>query len=239
MSRVPFLVPLSLISLLLALPGASLAQNLTGVVLAGDTGAPISGATVRAVGVTSSPAQAPSMYETQTDVNGEYALPTPVGLYRVCVSAGGPYLNPCLWGGALTVAAGAAPSSVRLQKGAMFIARIHASHDLLAQAETVHGGAVNAHIAAGPFAKFPLPVVYESATVRDYGEVLPLNLAITLAVSSPLFAVMDSAGAAAPLQGIAFTITDSDFAPASLFAMRIGGAAQRPAAKIMHFYVNR
>ena len=222
---------------LLAAPLTSLAQNLTGTVLAGDTGAPISGAMVRAVGIASSRAQPPNMYQIQTDVNGKYALTVSSGQYRLCVSgAPGSYLDPCLWGGALVAAAGGVAPTVRLQKGAMFIARVHSAHELLTQSEIVRGAAITAHVSGGPFAQFPLPLVYESATVRDYGEVLPRNLAMTLVVKSPQLNLSDHLGAAVSLQGNGFTITDSDFAPTSQSAVKFGRAQEKPAAKMVHFY---
>ncbi len=222
---------------LLATARISLAQNISGTVLASDTGAPIFGALVMAVGVTSSPSQPPVMYQARTNTSGTFTLATAAGQYRMCASGGGPYLNPCLWGGVTTVSSGAAALNLTLQKGALFIARVHTSTQALSQTETVHGSAIAPQVAGGPFTSFPLPLIYESASTRDYGAILPLNLAMTLVMTSRL-SLTDSTGAAVSPQGAPLSITSADFAPAGGLAVLFGGAPIIPAAKILHFYVN-
>src|SRR5207245_2163438 len=189
------------------------AQNLAGTVVAGDTGQPISGATVIAVQRALSLSQKPTIYESKADGSGRYGMIVQPGQYQLCVHAAGLYLDPCQWGGvntATVTATTVAQAQLTLRKGAPFILRVHDPNNVLAKAETVPGGAIPAFVSAGPIGPFPLVVVYDDSRVRDYGAVLPLNIALTVNVVGSNVVLNDGNGKVLSLQGIPCQISPSD-----------------------------
>jgi hypothetical protein len=48
------------------------------------------------------------------DSSGKYVLPASAGQYRVCVYGADPYLDPCQWGGSVTLAVASAVVSTPL-----------------------------------------------------------------------------------------------------------------------------
>src|ERR1039458_3831916 len=83
----------------LTVPVAMLAQNVTGTLVAADTGAPIVRATVVAVPKAPSAAGRATVYKASVDSAGNYAMTVSLGQYQLCVYGAEPYLNPCQWGG--------------------------------------------------------------------------------------------------------------------------------------------
>jgi len=172
---------------LAAMPAAMVAQNLSGTVVADDTGKPLTGATVIAIQKTGAVSQRPAIYKAPVDASGRYAMTVSAGQYQLCVHGGGLYLDPCQWGSATTrsvTAAAAASAALRLQKGAWFILRVHDAQGLLPQGESVHGSSVSVHVTGAAVKQFPLPMVYDSGRVRDYGAVVPMNSPLNVVVGS-------------------------------------------------------
>ena len=191
------------------------AQSLTGNVTAADTGATIAGASVVAVQKPTSPGQQPTIFKAVTDENGFYAISAPPAQYALCVHTmlRSLYLDPCQWGSPAQVtigasaAASAAPQVVplALQKGARFIVRVHDRKQVLSQAETLAGIAVSAFVSSASVKQFPLPMIYSDGNVRDYGTVVPINIPMSVTITSNAVALADSTGAplsrsAMPLQ---------------------------------------
>jgi hypothetical protein len=218
---------------------AVLAQNLTGTVIADDTGSPLAAAEVVAIQRTSSLSQRPAIVTSRVDASGRYVITAPPGQYLLCVSHAGLYLDPCRWGGAKTVSVtGATAQSValRLQKGWRFLLRVHDSGRLLAQAGTLPGDGISVLLTAPGRGAFPLPVVYDSGRVRDWGAVVPVNLPMSVTVNSSKLRLRHQSGAAPDPQGIPFQILPSDIPDEASVAASHGFHFRPPDAKIIHLY---
>ncbi len=231
------LAGISLIASCAAAAGIAAAQALSGTVTADDTGAPIGGATVVAIQKTVSHAQQPAIYWAGTDSAGRYAMTVSAGQYQLCVHGAGVYLNPCEWGaGNRTVpVSAAATADLRLKKGAWLIVRIHDRERLMPHAETVRGGAVTAFVAGGTIPQFPLPLIYDHGSVRDYGAVVPMNLAMRARVVSASLVLNDSTGVPLGAEGVPFQVTAADF-PANTLPREVARMFPRATAKFIHVY---
>jgi hypothetical protein len=228
------------ITALAIFPAVVAGQNLSGTVVADDTGMPISGATVVAIQQTATVSQRPAIYKASVDAAGQYAMTVSAGQYQVCVHGGGLYLDPCQWGGAAVRSvspAGTATASLRLQKGAWFILRVHDTNGLLPQAEVVHGSGVGVHLTGGAFKQFPLPVVYDSGRIRDYGAVVPMDFPLNVVVASGSVVLSGDNGAAPSAQGIPFQVSTADVNAPPLASAALERMFPRPTAKIVHVAV--
>ena len=148
----------------------------------------------------------------------------------------GLYLDPCIWGGAPTAAVTAAqPASValRLTKGWRFILRVHDVEGLLPQLETVRGQGVSVSVAGASGGPVLLPLIFDDGKVRDYGAVVPQNIAMkaTVAASAHLD-LADGTGAAPSAQGVAFQASP----PASASTPLLGHMFPPPDATVVHIY---
>lgn len=211
-------------------------QSLTGVVTAADTGAPIPAATVVAIQKTASPALEPLVYLSRTDTAGHYAINAAPGAYRVCVQGAGLYVDPCIWGGAPTATVGAAqPVNLALQlvKGWRFILRVHDTEGLLPRVEAVRGQAVSASVTGGPGGPVLLPLIYDDGVIRDYGAVVPQNVALkAIVAASAQLSLTGTTGAAPSAQGIAFQATPPAASAVSLSTRMF----PPPDATVVHIY---
>jgi hypothetical protein len=220
-----------------AFPLAMMGQNLTGTVVGDDTGAPIAGATVVAIQKTATASQKPAIYMAPVDAAGRYAMTVSAGLYQLCVHGGGLYLDPCQWGavtsGSVTAGIGVA-ASLRLQKGAWFILRVHDKQGLLPQGELVHSSSISAHLTGVAVKQFPLPVVYDNGRIRDYGAVIPMNSPLSAVVSSGSVVLADETGAAPSPLGIPFQVFAADVNAPALVPASLALMFPRPKAKIVH-----
>jgi hypothetical protein len=191
------------------------AQIPSGTLTAADTGAPLPGASVVAIQKSPSPGQKPTILQSLTDSDGNYTINAPPGQYTLCVHpiVRSLYLDPCQWGSPPTAVVGAAADvavPIKLQKGARFIVRVHDPKGLLAQAETVKGAAISAAVSGGPLTRFPLPLIYEDALIRDYGTVVPISVPLSVTVSSGTLSLTSSSGAALSSAPIPFQILPTD-----------------------------
>lgn len=221
-----------------AAAGLMPAQTLSGTVVADDTGAPIGGATVLAIQKTASPAQRPAICQAVTDAGGRYVMSVSAGRYQLCVHGVGVYLNPCEWGGdspTVTVTTAAA-ASLRLQKGAWLIVRIHDTRRLLSQVETVRGSGVTVFLTAAAVNQFPLPLIYDNGRIRDYGAVVPMNSAMRARIASSSIALSDERAAPLGAEGVPLQVTAADFQTASGVPRALARMFPRPTAKFLHVY---
>jgi len=221
-----------------AAPGLMPAQTLSGTVVADDTGAPIGGATVLAIQKTASPAQQPAIYQAVADVAGRYAMSVSAGRYQLCVHGAGVYLNPCEWGagGPTVTVATAAAANLRLQKGAWFIVRIHDTRRLLPQVESVRGSGVRVFLTGPAVSGFPLPLIYDSGRIRDYGAVVPMNSAMRARIASSSIALSDEKAVPLDAEGVPFQVTAADFQTAVGVPRALARMFPRPTAKFLHVY---
>jgi len=215
-------------------------QSLTGSVVGDDTGSPVAGATVVAIGKPASPNRAPSIYDAVVNGAGEYSMTLPASQYQVCVHGAGLYLDPCAWGSAHVAevaSISAAPAAIRLQKGGWFIVRIHDPNGILAGAEALQSSGVAVFVTGADTGKFPLPMIYNSGRIRDYGAVVPLNQSMTVVVSSNAVLLANGKGAAPGPQGAAFQVTAPDPTTPAWFPPSFALMFPRPTATMIHYYV--
>lgn len=234
------LVQMSIAAAVFDLFSAAFGQNLTGSVSGADTGSPLAGATVIAVQRTASSTQAPTVYKAVVNAAGQYAMTLLPGQYQTCVHGAGLYLDPCLWGSsavASVTSTSATSVPMRLQKGSIFIVRIHDPSGYLAGAETVHSSGVAAFVRGAGVKEFPLPEVYDNGRIRDYGSVVPINTALDLVVSSGAAFLADRTGAAPNPQGISLRIVPPDLTTPSWFPPSLAQMFPPPTATIIHFNV--
>lgn len=218
------------------------AQSLNGTVTASDTGSPLAGATVIAIQRPASTSQMPTIYKSVVDAGGNYALAVSTGQYQLCVRAlpapASLYLDPCQWGAPVAATMSSGSSAVvplSLQKGVRFIVRVHDPNKLLAQAETLTGTAVSAFVAGPSVKQFPLQMVYSDGIVRDYGTVIPINVAMTVTISSNTVALSDRAGD--PLSpAMPFEVLPADIVVTGAPLSPITRMFPPPDAKIVHVY---
>lgn len=124
-----------------------------------------------------------------------------------------------------------------LQKGVRFIVRVHDTKQLLSQAESVQGAAVSASLTAPSVKVFPLPVVYSDGIVRDYGTVIPINVPMSVTISSGSLLLADKTGAQLSATAMPFQVLPTD--------IEVTGAPLSPAtrmfpppdARMVHVYV--
>jgi hypothetical protein len=225
------------IAALAALPSVVVGQNLSGTVVADDTGTPIAGATVVAIQKTATASQKPAIYKASVDATGRYAMTVSAGQYQLCVHSGGLYLDPCQWGGTAVrsvTGAGIVSASLRLQKGAWLILRVHDTKGLLPPGEAVRTSSVGVHLTGAAVKQFPLPVVYDNGRIRDYGAVVPMNAPLSAVVGSGIVVLADANGAAPGAQGIPFQVSTADVNAPPLGPASLGRMFPRPTAKIVH-----
>jgi len=227
-----------LIAASMASPLASLGQSITGTVVAADTGAAITAATVVAKRKTASTALA-AVYKVSVDSAGKYALTLPPGQYQLCVYGAGPYLDPCLWsaGAPVTVASAPIASALTLQKGVQFILRVHDPSGVLPKAESVHGAAVGVILVGSSMAKLPLPLILDSGSFRDYGLFVPFNSPLTVLVTGSSLSLTDQSGAALNPSGIPFQVSPSDF-PSTPRPSALVSMFRPPTAKVIHAFAS-
>jgi len=96
------------------------------------------------------------------------------------------------------------------QKGIRFIVRVHDPQQLLPQAEAVTGAALSAYVTAPSVPKFPLPVVFSDLNIRHYGTLVPINVAMSVTISSATVTLNNTTGAPLAASPIAFTILPTD-----------------------------
>lgn len=217
------------------------AQSLTGNVTAADTSAVITGATVVAVQKSASPGQRPAIYRSLTDPSGYYAISAPPGQYALCVHTvpQSLYLNPCQWGSPAGVLVGASAASVApltLQKGVRLIVRVHDQMQLLSQAETVAGTAVSAFVSNPSVTKFPLPMIYSDGNVRDYGTVVPIDVPMSITISSNTVALVDNTSAPLSTVAVPFQVLPTDIEVAGVPTSPVTRMFAPPDAKMIHVY---
>ncbi len=231
----------SIIVVALSAVAALEAQSLTGSVAAADTGAPLAQASVVAVLRSGTAGQRPSIYESVTDSSGNYAISAPPGQYALCVHTlpQSLYMDPCLWGSPVAATVGASAASVvplTLQKGVRFLVRVHDPNQFLPQAESVAGTAVSAFVSSASVPQFPLPVVYSDGMVRDYGTVVPINVQLSVTVSSRNVALAGSGGTAFGTSPMPFKVLPTDVEVTGAPLSPVTRMFPPPDAKIVHIY---
>jgi hypothetical protein len=231
----------AIIVLALSAVAALHAQSLTGTVTAADTGAPLAQASVVAVLRSGTPGQTPSIYESVTGSSGNYAISAPPGQYAMCVHTlpQSLYMDPCLWGSPVAVTVGASAAAVvplSLQKGVRFLVRVHDPNQFLPQAESVTGTAVSASVSSASVPQCPLPMVYSDGIVRDYGTVVPINVPLSVAVSSRNVALAGSGGTAVPTSPMPFKVLPTDIEVTGAPLSSATRMFPPPDAKIIHVY---
>jgi hypothetical protein len=216
------------------------AQNLSGTVAAADTGAPLTGVTVTAILRPASFSQVPAVYRSAADSSGNYAITAPPGQYLLCArpQLQSLYLDPCQWGRPVSATVGttAVPVPFSLQKGVLFIVRVHDPNQLLPQAETVPGAAVSALVTGASANQFLLPVVYEDGLVRDYGTVVPADVPMNLTISSATVVLADATGTALAPTAVTFEALQGDLGFAPGAPSQFASMFPPPDAKMIHVY---
>jgi hypothetical protein len=222
--------------------GLAHAQSIAGTVTAADTGAPMAGATVLAIQKSASRSAAPVIYESAVDSSGNYAIAAAPGQYSLCVhplpAPRSPHLDPCQWGSPVAVTAGTSAVTavpLSLQKGVLFIVRVHDPLQLLPQAESVKGAAVSASVSVSSVKVFPLPVVYSDSIVRDYGAVVPINAPVSVTISSQTLTLADGTGAPLTATAIPFQVLPTD-AEVTGVPSAIAQGVPAADAKMIHVY---
>lgn len=149
------------------------------------------------------------------------------------------YLNPCQWGSPTGVTVGASATSVvpfALQKGARFIVRVHDKMQVLSQAETVAGTAVSAFVSSAMVKRFPLPMIYSDGNVRDYGTVVPINVAMSVTISSNTVALVDNNSAPISTSANSFQVLPTDIEVTGAPPSPITRMFPPPDAEMIHVY---
>jgi hypothetical protein len=219
------------------------AQGIAGTVTAADTGAPMAGATVLAIQKSASQPAAPLIYRSVADSSGNYAIAAAPGQYSLCVhplpAPKDLYLDPCQWGSPISATAGTSATTsvpLSLQKGVLFIVRVHDPMQLLPQAEVVKGAALSASLTGPSVKAFPLPVVYSDSLVRDYGAVIPINVAMSATISSQTLTLTDSSGAPLSAAAIPFQVLPTDIEVTGAPLSPSTRMFPPPDAKMIHVY---
>ena len=186
-------------------------QNLVGTVTAVDTRNALPQVTVLAILQIASHKVPPVMYRAETDSSGNYAITAAPGLYRLCVQGGNAYFDPCQWGGKLLATvpqAGKATFPIQLARGEKFILRVHDSKGFLKQDEKqkLRGDSLSVAVTDAGGTRVLLPILFEDDLIRDYGTVVPANLALNLAVAARGRAILqDKDGHVPEPKGVPFT----------------------------------
>ncbi len=186
-------------------------QSLSGTVVGADTGAPIQGATVVAVQATTSTAEKPVVYQSSLGAGGGFTMTASPGTYWICVGGADLYLDPCTWGGAQSVtvsAAGASSVSLKLAKGGRFLLRVRDPQQFLQQLSTRYNQGIAVWVTGAPAGQFPLPQISQESGITYYGGLLPINVPLSVSVSSGHVSFTDQTGAAISSQGIGFQVAD-------------------------------
>lgn len=79
--------------------------------------------------------------------------------------------------------------------------------------------------------------MYDDGTVRDYGDLLPLNVPLTVTVGSVRAALVDQSGVVFSAQGKPFQITPADF-QSSTVALGPTWNVRPPQAKMIHVFTS-
>ena len=151
--------------------------------------------------------------------------------------AAGSYLDPCQWSAAnfRTVTGTAAPQvPMRLRRGAPFILRVHDAQHFLPQVEANAREAVAALVTGGSANPVPLPIVYDTGRIRDFGSLVPMNVPLKVVVTSTSLHVADLDGAELVPQGISFQVTAADFTLPTLLSRGFSSMFRSPDAKVLH-----
>jgi hypothetical protein len=216
------------------------AQTLTGTVTAADTASALAGATVIAIQQPASPGGQPTVYQAVTNSSGYYAINAPPGQYALCADLPHSlYLDPCQWGSPIgvTVGASAAVLPLTLQKGVRFIVRIHDKMGILSEAvETVTGSGVSAFLSSASVKRFPLPLIYNDANVRDYGTVVPISVPLSVTISGNTLALADNNGASLSTSAMPFQVLPTDIEVIGASSSPAARMFQPPDAKMIHVY---
>jgi hypothetical protein len=189
-----------------------------------------------------SPSQPPTIYRSVADSGGNYAITASPGQYKLCVrplpAALSLYLDPCQWGSpvAVTVGAGASVVPITLQKGVRFIVRVHDTKQLLPQAETVKGAAVLASLTSPTVAVFPLPVVFSDSLIRDYRTVIPINVPMSVTVTSNTLVLADNTGAPLSAAAMPFQVLPMDIEVTGEPLSPASRMFPPPDARMVHVY---
>lgn len=217
-----------------------MAQSLTGTVTAADTGEAMVGATVLAIQRSASVSQKPTIYQSVVDSAGHFTVAASPGQYAVCVHPlpQSLYLDPCQWGSPIIVTVGEASSTVPLTllKGVRFIVRVHDLNRLFPQAETVTGTAVSASLASPSVKLFILPLVYSDSLIHDYGTVIPINVPMSVTVSSKTLSLADKTGAPVSASPMPFQVLPTDIAVTGAPPSPLARMFPPPDARIVHVY---
>jgi len=221
------------------------AQIISGTVVADDTGSPLAGATVVAVGKVTSHAQSPAIYKASVDSAGNFSAAVANSTYQLCVHGAGLYVDPCVWGGAAVAnvsPAGAETKTVvhaalRLRKGVSFVVRIHDLNGHLSAAEELPSTGVSVCLSGDGVAQLPLPVTYNSGRVRDYSTVVPVGAALKDVVRSGAVGMVDSKGNTPGAQGLSFVATAPTTATPSSLPASLAIMFPPPTTQMIHFYV--
>jgi hypothetical protein len=227
------------IGILAAVPLAAQTYAVSGTVVTADSQKPIAAAAVIAVRKATSTSQPPVIRKALTDASGHYTFSAPAGQYQLCIHNAGLYLDPCRWGGSVSVtmtsAAVAAPA-VQLTKGGRFILRAHDQNSALPMAETALGDALTVTFTDATGKAFALPISYQDPHFRDYGDIMPIGLTMSVKVSSTKVQLSDIHGAVPNLQGIPFQV--ADLTTTAKGFPGFGGFFPHPNATVVHIYIN-
>ena len=226
--------------LLTAAPGLLCGQTLTGSVVAAETGAPLEGAIVLAIKTPPSASQPPTIQKATADASGRFSFTLSPGQYQFCAHHSALYLDPCQWGGttARLVAAGALlPVTLRLQKGGQLIVRTYDSQRLLRSVEKLHRKGMSVVLTGASIRTVPIPVVYDSGRVRDYGTVVPLNTPLRVVINSADVKITDSASSdRSSGQGITVQVAPTDLPAKGLFPGRWRSLSGASPVKLLSLY---
>jgi hypothetical protein len=169
---------------------------------------------------------------------GAYELTVQPGQFRLCIQGFG-FLDPCLWGGAQSVAVGSASAAaiaLQAQRGGQFLLRVHDLLGLLATAEALPGQAVSAFVATPSGLKIILPVVYNDGQIRDYGLLTPLNVPLTVTVANSRVSLVNPSGAPVTAQAIAFQVMPLAPLPTDPIQLALARKFPPPQATFVHVY---
>ncbi len=106
----------------------------------------------------------------------------------------------------------------------------------LPQAESVTGTAVSAFVSSASVPQFPLPVVYSDGKIRDYGTVVPINIPMSVTVSSRTVALAGSSGSAFGTSPTPFQVLPADIEVTGAPLSPTTRMFPPPDAKIIHVY---
>ena len=98
------------------------------------------------------------------------------------------------------------------------------------------GTAVSAFLSTASVPQFPLPVVYSDGKIRDYGTVVPINIPMSVTVSSRTVALAGSSGSAFGTAPTPFQVLPADIEVTGAPLSPTTRMFPPPDAKIIHVY---